>query len=265
MSPDPPARLPAAAWKTDRGLVRPQNEDAARLIRLPAHGALLAVVCDGMGGHGGGEIASRVAVDTFRRWPRLNPLPEADEGRYEWLLGAFYAADEAVRKAGSRRMGLRDMGATAVAALLTPRRCLALHAGDCRFYRFRSGAETLHSADHSLVRILVDTGRITEEQALTHPMRSTITSCLGGGPEARLTVDPKWAAEGPQPAFVDLQPGDTLLLCSDGLWGEVPASEIEALVREGRGKPRLLAEACVAAAHRHGAADNITVAALCVR
>jgi protein phosphatase len=251
-----------AAWATHGGLVREHNEDLGCVVRLREAGLIGMAVLDGMGGHGGGDVASRIAVRALRRaWRR--PVPDDRQARYEWLLESLYAADEAIRRHGSRALGLGSMGATVAIALATPRECLFMHAGDCRVYHFRNGVRQFVTADHSIVRILLETGTITEDQVATHPMRSTVTSCLGGGTEARLSVDPKWE-EGGGPAFRTLQPGDTVLLCSDGLWSEVAAERIAELVAENRGKPRRLVHACIAAALEGGAHDNVTVAALSV-
>lgn len=251
-----------AAWLTHCGHVREHNEDLGCLVRLRESGAIALAVLDGMGGHGGGDVASRIAVRTLRRmWRR--PIPEGRRERYEWMLEAIYAADGAIRDFGSRVLGLGAMGATVAVALATPEECLVLHAGDCRAYHFRDGECEFVTADHSVVRILVETGAITEDQVATHPMRSTVTSCLGGGSQARLSVDPRWQ-EGGGAAFRTLEPGDTILLCSDGLWSEVPREDITALVQESLGKPLRLVRSCVEAALKAGAHDNVTVAALSV-
>jgi len=251
-----------ASWATHCGMVREHNEDLGCLARLRGAGAIGVAVLDGMGGHGGGDVASRIAARSLRRsWRR--PLPEDRQARYEWLLESLYAADAAIRRYGSRSLGYGSMGATTAVAVATPEECLLMHAGDCRAYHFRHGVREFVTADHSIVRILLETGTITEDQAATHPMRSTVTSCLGGGSEARLSLDPKWD-EGGGPAFRSLLPGDTLLLCSDGLWSEVAPDRIAALVAAHRGRPRRLVQACIAAALEAGAHDNVTAAALCV-
>lgn len=251
-----------AAWATHQGLVREHNEDLGCLVRLSDAGAVGVAVFDGMGGHGGGDVASRIAARTIRRlWHRQ--LPGDRKERYEWLLESLYAADEAIRRFGSRSLGYGAMGATTAVAIATPCECLVMHAGDCRAYHFRNGVREFVTADHSIVRILLETGTITEDQVASHPMRSTVTSCLGGGSEARLSVDPKWE-DGGGPAFRELQPGDTILLCSDGLWSEVSVDRIAELVAAYRGRPRRLVQACIAAALDAGAHDNVTAAALCV-
>lgn len=252
-----------AAWGTHIGKVRSVNEDVGCMVRLRDPGAVMAAVVDGMGGHGGGDVASRLAVRAIRRATR-RPLPTDVEGRYEWLLQGIHDADSAIRSAGARELGLGAMGATVAAMLVTQEQCLLLHAGDCRAYHFRKGVQQFVTVDHSIVQLLIEVGTITPDQVSTHPMRSVVTSCLGGGQDARLTVDPRFE-EGGGPAFRDLEAGDTLVLCSDGLWGEVPAADFEAIVAAYSGRPRLLVRACIEAALANGAGDNVTVAAICVR
>lgn len=247
-----------AAYVSHAGSVRAVNEDAACLVRLGT-GALVAAVVDGMGGHGGGDVAAKIAIQSIRQAVG-KPLPTEVEARHEWLLEGIYDADYAIRAAGARMLGLGAMGATLVAALVTTEQCLLLHAGDCRGYHFRANGVRFTTTDHSVVRHLIDAGAITEAQALDHPMRSVVSSCLGGGADARLTVDPPLEADTP---FHQVEPGDTLLLCSDGLWSEVPTGDIGALVALHSGRPRRLARACVEAALDHGGRDNVTVAVVC--
>jgi len=253
----------AAAWATDPGLIREHNEDLGCIMRLKHPDAVVAAVLDGMGGHGGGDVAARVGARALRsQWRKA--LPEDRRDQYEWMLEGIYAADEAIRRAGSRALGLGAMGATLAVVLATPEQCLVLHAGDCRVYHFVGGQQEFVTADHSIVRVLLDTGQITEEQVATHPMRSTVTSCLGGGTQARLSVDPKWE-DGGGAAFRALTPGDTILICSDGLWSEVSSAELAELLLHSSGRPRRLVHECIAAALRVGARDNVTVAAICVQ
>lgn len=255
-----PMRLTAAS-ASHVGLVRRVNEDAACLVRMDGSGAILAAVADGMGGHGGGDLASRLAVDALKH-AALEPLPARPPERYRWLLQAITDADVSIRATAARSFGMSIMGATLAAVVATPEGCLHLHGGDCRFYHFHDGLLQYHTTDHSVVQVLVDTGSITEDEATTHPMRSVVTSSLGGGRDAQLRVDPG-LEDGGGPAFRSLAPGDTLLLCSDGLWGEVPPDELQALVAAHPGRPRRLARACVDAALAHGARDNVTVVVIC--
>lgn len=245
--------------KTDIGKKRETNEDNYLIESWEDKSAILAVVADGMGGHRGGEVASQIAVDTFRELLK-NPLPSEASERYELLLKAFYDADSAIREKGNTAFGLLGMGTTIVAAIVTPTELIHLYAGDCRLYHFGGDDFPYMTADHSVVRVLLDLGQITPEQVATHPMRSVVNSCLGGQGNAQFSVDPKWDDS---PSVIrKLQAGDLLLLCSDGLHGEISDAELQGLVAQFRDVPEKLTEACVTAALQSGGADNITVIAI---
>ena len=155
------------------------------------------------------------------------------------------------------------MAATAIAAVVTPVECLVLYAGDCRFYHFRGATPLFVTRDHSVVRVLLDTGEITAEQAKDHPMRSLVTSSLTATQGGVLNVDPKWNEDSDeQPAFRQLGPGDTLLFCSDGLTGEIDPTVYVGLLdgaEERSDSPDALAVFCAGAALQAGGRDNVTV------
>jgi PPM family protein phosphatase len=246
--------------KTDCGKVRPHNEDNYLLESWPETSTVLAVVADGMGGHRGGEVAAKIAVDTFGKLLKT-PLPETSQERYELLLKCFYDADEAIQEAACENFKLFGMGTTIIAAIVSPTECIHLYAGDCRLYHFAKGNKTYITADHSVVQVLLELGRITEEDIPTHPMRSVVNSCLGGKENHQFSVDPKWGNED-LPVVRKWSAGDVLLLCSDGLNGEVSKQELTSLVQEFGDSPEKLIEECVNKALEHGGGDNITVIAI---
>lgn len=251
------------ASKTDPGKVRPNNEDNHLLeLWCPETSTMLAVVADGMGGHRGGEIASKIAIDTFRELLET-PLPETHEDRYKLLLKYFYKAHEAIQEAGCENIKLFGMGTTIVVAIISPTEYLHLYAGDCRLYHFTPGNKPYVTADHSVVQVLLELGRITEQEIPTHPMRSVVNSCLGGKENSQFSVDPKWDSE-ELPVVRKWSAGDVLLLCSDGLNGEVSNQELTSLVGEFGKLPKKLTEECVNKALEHGGNDNITVIAIAV-
>jgi PPM family protein phosphatase len=230
---------------TDVGRVRAVNEDA--LLTAPP----VFVVADGMGGHQGGDVASRIVVEEFGRL--------ADEG-YDPELGAEavaatlrscqqrieeYAAEQ--RGAGA---GEFHAGTTAVVALLVEDRAeakwLLANLGDSRIYRFAGDRLDQVSVDHSVVQELVDAGTITEEEAASHPARNVITRALGG-------------PEGTEPDYFLLPLAEVgrLLLCSDGVTGMLDDAEIEQILRDSPG-PGEAAESLVAAAVHAGGQDNAT-------
>ncbi len=227
---------------TDQGLVRATNEDALHAD------ATIAVVADGMGGHAAGEIASALAVAT------LVPAFHEDE-TIDGLVRAVQAANAAVHADGSADPDHAGMGTTAIILALTaedsgrvvPTIC---NVGDSRAYQLRDGALRLLSRDHSVVEEWVRMGRLTAEEAAVHPRRHQLTRVLGVGPVVEVDVD-----------SVAVQPGDRVLLCSDGLTNELDANRLASLASP----PMPLedaAESLVSAAREAGGHDNISVVLL---
>lgn len=247
---------------TDQGHVRQANEDAAHAVPLPTGDGLLVALSDGMGGHVGGRIAADLVVDAI--------LSAADQDlsgdrpqRYEALVSAMDSAQDAISARVSEDFSLMKMGATGVAALFAHGECLHLYAGDSRLYRFPGdGGPTYQTTDHSVIQVLLDLGQITPEQSRDHPMASVITSCFGGGPQARLTIAPEIDSESPS-AFLPVAVNDLFLLCSDGLCKEIDHSTLVELVA-CRETPEGLVQACIEAALNAGGHDNITVAVVMV-
>ncbi len=195
--------------KTNKGLVRPTNQDT--LIVL---GSLLGVA-DGMGGHKGGETASRVAAQVIKNL--LNgKTPEPNSLR----LG-IDAANRRIFDMQRHDSALSGMGTTLTLLWEGEKKILVAHVGDSRAYLYRDGRLTLRTQDHSVVGELVRSRAITPEMAKTHPYRSVITRALGTEP----TVEPDVFAE-------EKRAGDVWLLCSDGLYNMVEDSEIEKTLGE---------------------------------
>ncbi len=237
-----------------RGCVRKSNEDTCAAD--PAAGAF--VVCDGMGGAAAGEVASRLAADTFLA--RLNdPLPTQPPADVR-LFNAIAAANEAVYCHGCESSELRGMGTTLVALLLAsqPEAPLSLtvaHVGDSRCYLFRDSTLTRLTEDHSLVEEQLRCGEITPAQAAISPLRNIITRAIGSHPAV-------------EPTIRNLEPrrGDLYLLASDGLTNELPSAAIEASLRRaaeaaGDAAPNLnqLCHTLIEEANDHGGGDNVTV------
>ena len=179
---------------TDTGRQRRANEDS-----VLAH-APLFVVADGMGGAQAGEVASRLAVDEFRRG-----LREGD-GLESALAQRVREANARIHERSQRRAEQAGMGTTLTAIHVGPERVSVAHVGDSRAYRLREGQLERLTEDHTLVDELIRQGRLSPEEASEHPQRSVITRALG--PEAVVDVDT---------ASVEGQAGDVYLLCSDGL------------------------------------------------
>lgn len=230
-----------AASATDTGQIRVANQDAYGVF-TDADNARLFVVADGMGGHQGGETASRVAVETigevFRR---------SDEGPETTLLDAFRAANLRIWQMAQGDEHLLGMGTTGVALLLASGGPLWLaHVGDSRAYRYRNGVLERLTVDHSMVEHMREHGLITAEEAENHPDRNVILRSLGVQP----TVEVDMSA-------VPSEPGDRYLLCSDGLSGVVPEAEIAAVLEHNR--PADAARLLVDLANQRGGPDNVTV------
>ncbi|OUO58470.1 Stp1/IreP family PP2C-type Ser/Thr phosphatase [Olsenella sp. An270] len=220
--------------RSDVGLVRGHNEDSF-LLRTP-----LFMVSDGMGGHAAGEVASSIAVETVGE--------QAPGTADDVLLGAAVeAANMAVIEASEQGIGKPGMGCTATAVLIEKNKMAVAHVGDSRAYVLRQGTLVRVTHDHSYVEELVDSGQITADEARTHPSRSIITRALGS--------DPDMYADH---FSLEVNDGDRIILCSDGLSSMISDAEIESLAVSSA-TPQQAADNLVAAALTAGGADNVTV------
>jgi len=233
---------------TDPGCVRERNEDYYCYFEpddeetFRTRGRLL-VVADGMGGHEGGEVASGIAVDTVRQtWANGNGDPTS------LLIAALGEAQSAIQEYAREHPELAGMGTTCTAVALIGDLLYYGHVGDSRLYLIRNGGIRRLTHDHSLVQKLVDSGAISEEEAAEHPDRNVLVSALG----MRTAV----AVDVPDEA-VPLEPGDTLLICTDGLHGLV--SDAELLEAVTRCEPRQACQELVQLARERGGPDNITL------
>ncbi len=235
---------------TDVGCVRDGNEDAFGVVRpLDDSGApLLAVVCDGLGGHAAGETASRIAVDVISTEYRK---PAADPGAA--LTAAVRQANRVIHRTARTDPALAGMGTTCTALAIRDGRAWCAHVGDSRCYLMRNGGLVLMTEDHSSVMELVRDGTITAGEARHHPDKNVILRALGSHPEVEVW---QW----PQPFL--LQPGDRLLLCSDGLYDLIEDDELLAAV-DGAA-PHAACTDLVALARQRGAPDNVTVVILAI-
>jgi PPM family protein phosphatase len=220
--------------RTDVGRVREGNEDG-----FVAAEPLFAVA-DGMGGHQGGEVASKVALET---------LQKAADGTAD-LAEVVQEANRAVFTRASQDPALLGMGTTLTAVLVEEHRLHLAHVGDSRMYLARDGRLERITRDHTVVEEMVEQGRLTPEEAAIHPQRSIVTRALGV--EEDIQVDE---------LDLDVRPGDRVLLCSDGLTGMVDEGEILRLLTEHR-DAQAATDALVDAANRAGGQDNITAVIL---
>ncbi len=228
--------------RTDRGLVRPHNEDC--ILVEPAHGVF--AVADGMGGHAAGEVASTRAIEAIRE--ALCADRPADLPPPELLRRAVEHSNLGIARAIEAHPEYRGMGTTLVVALLDGDSCWIAHVGDSRAYLVRDGRIDQLTTDHSFVNELVRLGMLSREQAARDPRRNVVTRALGS---SQVVV--------PDIVEVPLRPGDVLLLCSDGLNTMVEDGEILALVRAAGGDPEAATRKLVEAANAAGGEDNISV------
>lgn len=227
-----------AGGATHAGQVRTGNEDA----QLVADADGLWAVADGMGGHRGGEVASRLAVQALRE---AYVAGEQSEGG---LAEAAAAANAAVVAAGEEDPDLRGMGTTLVAVARTADDEIAyVNVGDSRIYLLRDGELQRLTIDHSLVEELVQEGALTPEEARTHPRRNVVTRAIGMGPVVPVDA-----------ATIVPYTGDRFLLCSDGLTSEVEEDRIAATLRR-IADPGEAANELVRLANEAGGRDNVTV------
>lgn len=227
------------------------NEDGCLYAETP-HGHL-AVVCDGMGGHQGGSLASKTAlariVEGVQRAPAGAPPGEV-------LRSSIAAAGEVVHDLGRRIPIEARPGTTCVAILVYEGKAEIAHVGDSRLYLVRSAEIHQLTRDHSMVQQMLDAGVLSPAQAAGHPDANRITRALGMFP----TVDVEL-----RPSALPLAPGDVLLLCSDGLTDMLEDGDLLATIRETVASgPELVCQRLVDAANQKGGADNITAQVLIV-
>ena len=234
-------------WLSERG-GREYNEDACGHRRSADQ--LCAVLADGAGGHGGGDIASRLAVREVVTL--LAQSPTSTSGELAQRVRAVNQAMISARQPGTSR---QDMHSTVVCLVIDIEDGHAhwVHAGDSRLYWFRGGQLLQRTRDHSVVQSLVDAGMLTPERLADHPQRSELRSALGVAPEVLEVA----AADGQQ----TVQPGDAFLLCTDGLWEYVSDVAMAAMLLEAgdaRAWLNALAGAVSGAARRKSNHDNYT-------
>ncbi len=248
---------------TDVGLHRAHNEDAlvCQLLPAPADApvgeadgarvddlsdhALLLAVCDGMGGSEGGEVASALATTALGRGLLAGPLPASEPELAAHLVATVEGAHELVRDTAWRRR-LPGMGTTATAVLIRGDRALVGQVGDSRAYLWREGRLAQLTRDQSLAQQMIELGQLRPEDRRTFEYGNIILQALGSS--SSLDVDL---------TATSLRRGDLLLVCSDGLWGEIDDDRIAALLARDA-DPAALCRALVAAAIEAGGSDNVS-------
>ena len=239
----------SASLVTDCGCVRQVNEDCCQVV-MPSDPAVLdqkgvlVVVADGMGGYLAGEVASRIAVETVAR-----SYYASDDEPAAALISAFHEANGAIYRFSVSREELNGMGTTCTALAIHRGVAHSAHVGDSRLYLIRSNSIYQLTEDHSVVKELIKQGVLPPEVARTHVDRHLILRALG----SRSSIE---VAAWDQP--LPVRPGDSFVLCSDGLHNVVTDEEIRAA--DESQEASAACEALVAVARDRGGYDNITVA-----
>lgn len=231
---------------TDPGCVRAQNQDAFQIENLDKNTAL-CIVCDGMGGAKSGNVASTLAVEVFVEEVRRSWVSDMEAEEMEQMLrSAVKLANFTVYDQAQQLEEFSGMGTTLVAALIKDREVTVVNVGDSRCYHVSSNGIRRVTTDHSLVQMMVDRGDLTPERARTYPGKNYITRAIGTEPVAECDV-----------FHLDVERGDFLLLCSDGLSNMMDDQEILFEVVHGINK-ELCCRRLMDIGRGRGAPDNMT-------
>lgn len=231
--------------KTDIGNFRDSNQDAYDFGTFPS-GDSWAVVCDGMGGVSGGQVASELCVKKVSEAIKNGYRESISlKGAQNLLQSAVIAANSVVFDKALSQPEYHGMGTTVVAVIVVKSVAVIAHVGDSRAYLLCSGNITQLTKDHSLVQLMIDNGKLTLEEAETHPDKNVITRAVGVVNFVDVDFD-----------VCDINEGSTLLICTDGLSGSVSEEEIIKTVNEYSDSS---AEKLVEMALSNGSMDNVTV------
>ncbi|MBR5156413.1 MAG: Stp1/IreP family PP2C-type Ser/Thr phosphatase [Clostridia bacterium] len=237
---------------TDLGKTRPINEDnyyVSEYVSRP--GVIYAMVADGMGGHNAGETASEAAVNGVSDYINRYYTTEVPQEQIkDMLIGAINSVNKAIYTEAQDNAKFYGMGTTLTACFYYAGRVTVAHVGDSRAYVLRDDLMHKITSDHSLVAELLANGQITPEQARNHPQKNVITRAVGTDPHIEIDI-----------YEFDVQEGDIILLCTDGLSNMLSDKEMQTLISENK-KMEDAAEKLVSAANDKGGFDNITAVLL---
>lgn len=238
------------AKRSDIGRIRLVNEDQA-WVDLYNNRLAVAIVADGMGGHQAGDVASQLAVQTFREALSAKELDIASGQAQQLISSAIHQANAVVYDVAAQNEQYHNMGTTVVAAVAGLQQAVIAHIGDSRAYKISKQSILQLTDDHTLVNELAKTGQISAEEAERHPHRNVLTRALGTDAQVEVDVQTlEWA------------PGETLLLCSDGLSNMVSEQQIVDTLQRGGWSLDDKAQQLVELALQAGGDDNITVVLL---
>ncbi|MEC1514127.1 protein-serine/threonine phosphatase PrpC [Bacillus subtilis] len=238
------------ALKTDTGKICQHNEDDAGIFKGKDE-FILAVVADGMGGHLAGDVASKMAVKAMgEKWNEAETIPTAPSECEKWLIEQILSVNSKIYDHAQAHEECQGMGTTIVCALFTGKTVSVAHIGDSRCYLLQDDDFVQVTEDHSLVNELVRTGEISREDAEHHPRKNVLTKALGT--DQLVSIDTR---------SFDIEPGDKLLLCSDGLTNKVEGTELKDILQSDSA-PQEKVNLLVDKANQNGGEDNITAVLL---
>ncbi len=233
------------AYLVNQGLKRRTNQDFAATFKNTS-GQTLAIVADGMGGHLAGDVASKMAVEELgANFSKTHFTQE--ESATRWFIQQLQEENERIYNKGQEEAKFFGMGTTVVAVIVFEEEFVMAHVGDSRGYLFRNNTLRQITTDHSLVQELVNEGEITQEMARKHPQKNVVTRSVGM--PGTLEVDV---------LAMKYEPGDTLLMCSDGLTNMVLDEDILTVLQQEKSLEEK-ATTLVNMANENGGTDNITV------
>lgn len=227
--------------RSELGLVRDGNEDAALVS------SQLVAVADGMGGHAGGEVASKIAIISVKELSSvLNDPFLDDESREDLLLNISFSIDHEIAEVANADRSLQGMGTTLTALHLNGEKVELLHIGDSRCYQWNGKKLTQLSYDHTVMQELLDQGRLTADEVVNHPQRSLLTQALIGDSG----IDPILH-------IFQAKVGDFFLLCTDGLSSVLSDHEIVNVIKKSQAAE--VVDHLIRAVEEKGAPDNVTI------
>lgn len=237
--------------KTDIGRVRKVNQDAVK-TEVISDNLAWSVVCDGMGGQAGGDIASNIAVIMISKFlsDNLSELKTSDEIK-SVIYEAVSSANQAIYLKSEKDKNLKNMGTTVIVCVVSMNKLYVAHMGDSRAYLISDDEITQITTDHSMVQEMLDNGKLTIEEARNHPQKNIITRALGVNPEIKLEYN-----------TIDIQKGNIILSCTDGLTNTVEEQDIYNICKKCNNKEEAVGK-LISKGNKNGGNDNITVSLIC--
>ncbi len=237
--------------KTDIGRVRKVNQDAVK-TEVISDNLAWSVVCDGMGGQAGGDIASNIAVIMISKFlsDNLSELKTSDEIK-SVIYEAVSSANQAIYLKSEKDKNLKNMGTTVIVCVVSMNKLYVAHMGDSRAYLISDDEITQITTDHSMVQEMLDNGKLTIEEARNHPQKNIITRALGVSPEIKLEYN-----------TLDIKKGNIILSCTDGLTNTVEEQDIYNICKKCDNKEEAVGK-LISKGNKNGGNDNITVSLIC--